>query len=162
MKWLLNPLISDWFSSQMNQDSFKGIEEMKISLYDYDDYISTMCSLRDGGFLSVGFDTVKVWNPSTGQERMTLEGHFDQINGVCQLENNLVATASSDHTIILWDVEQTGEWYQRVLKVHEWNARCVCPLSNGHRYTYRHYHFVEMNLFSLFFDLRLQYQSFHI
>ena len=122
----------------MTQTSFKGITEMQITHAP----IGSLYPLRDGGLMSTSANLgyrqkiATVWNPSTGLEKLTLNGHNKYLTQVCQLKNGLVATASHGNTIILWDVEQQqSDKQQQVLVLKdEYNefVSYVCPLSNGH------------------------------
>ena len=136
----------------MTQNSFKGIPEIQIR----HDPIASLYPLRDGGLMSTSADLgygkqreATVWNSFTGLAKMTLRGHTKDIRDICQLDNGLVATASSeDQTIILWMIEQQSDKPQQVL-VHEntykWDKCNICPLSNGHLASGYNYNVIVWN-----------------
>jgi WD40 repeat protein len=62
---------------------------------------------------------VRIWDPATGHEQLTLEGHTDWVYAVCQVEvgsRALLASASDDRTVRIWD-PATGVCRQ-VIPVH--------------------------------------------
>jgi WD40 repeat protein/energy-coupling factor transporter ATP-binding protein EcfA2 len=66
---------------------------------------------RNGKMLASGSadNTVKLWNPSTGEEIKTLTGHTDKVNGVSfSPDGKILASASDDKTVKLWNIS-TGE-----------------------------------------------------
>ena len=72
------------------------------------------------GFLvsgGVGDDTIKISNPSTGQVTNTLFGHYDQILGLFVVKDNIIASASQDRTVKLWDLRM-GQAYATIKLPH--------------------------------------------
>ncbi|HXZ75349.1 MAG TPA: hypothetical protein VEH31_31390, partial [Streptosporangiaceae bacterium] len=73
--------------------------------------------------------TVRIWDPATGQQRITLEGHPGGVNGICPLTvagKMLLASASEDGTVRIWDPE-TGQ--QHTVEGHQGEVTAVCPLT---------------------------------
>jgi WD40 repeat protein len=57
-----------------------------------------------------GWDTVKIWDPATGQELFALRGHQEPVWSVAFApEGQIVASASGDRTIKLWDLTTGAE-----------------------------------------------------
>ena len=70
--------------------------------------------LASGG----GDDTVRIWDPATGQQLTTLQGHFevgpesiDSFLAVCAVTVNgrhLLASGGNDKTVRIWDPRTSG------------------------------------------------------
>jgi len=55
--------------------------------------------------------TVRIWDPATGQQTAVLEGHQDWVYGVCPVTvagQALLASASADQTVRIWDPATAG------------------------------------------------------
>ncbi|KAF7508890.1 hypothetical protein GJ744_008599 [Endocarpon pusillum] len=62
-----------------------------------------------------GDQTVRLWNPATGQEVQKLEGHTSTVYTIAFSHNNsLLASASSDQTVRLWN-PATGQEVQKLV-----------------------------------------------
>ncbi|KAJ5637219.1 hypothetical protein N7490_007098 [Penicillium lividum] len=49
-------------------------------------------------------DTIRIWDPATGQCALMLEGHSDIVNWVAwSKDGSRLASVSSDKTIRVWD-----------------------------------------------------------
>ena len=69
----------------------------------------------DGSLLASTSDdrTVRLWNPSTGQEVQKLAGHTDWVRAVAfSADGSLLASASADQTVRLWN-PSTGQEVQK-------------------------------------------------
>ena len=74
--------------------------------------------------------TLRIWDPETREQRVTLEGHLGLLWSVCPVTaagKELLASASADGTVRIWDPE-AGE--QRiVLEGHRAEVNGVCPVT---------------------------------
>ena len=73
---------------------------------------------------------MRIWDPETGQQRATLEGHQDWVCAVCPVTvagKELLASAGDGGTVRIWDPE-TGQ--QRTsLEGHQGGVYSVCPVT---------------------------------
>ena len=73
--------------------------------------------------------TVRIWDPGTGEQRVTLVGHQGGVRSVCPVTvagENLLASAGNDGTVRIWD---PGTGQQRtVLEGHRSVLWSVCPI----------------------------------
>ena len=78
---------------------------------------------------SAADDTVKLWDPNSGQLLRSLEGHAGMVTAVAfDPTGRTLASASSDHTVKLWDPNSgqllrsleghTGSGHRRRLRSH--------------------------------------------
>ncbi|MCJ1420358.1 hypothetical protein MMC32_006715, partial [Xylographa parallela] len=87
---------------------------------------------QDGSLLaSASLDqTVRLWNPATGQEIQKLEGHTEGVNAVAfSHDGSLLASASYDQTVRLWN-PATGQEIQK-LKGHTDGVHAVAFSQDG-------------------------------
>ncbi len=76
------------------------------------------------------FNTVKVWDASTGEERVTLSGHRSWVTSIAfGLGSAVLATASHDGTVKLWDVTSGQEIL--TLSVFGGHVRAVAFADDG-------------------------------
>ena len=114
-----------------------GSNDQKIRLLSYNPTSQTsVCSslgqmrihngtIRDLTFTSDGFlvsggvgdNLIKVSNPLTFQVTNTLFGHYDQILGLFVVKENIIASASQDKTVRLWDL-RIGHAYASINLPH--------------------------------------------
>ena len=92
-----------------------------------------MCPVKVAGRQLVasasGDDTVRIWDPATGQQRATLEGHYDGVNGVCPITvagQQLLASADGDGMVRIWD-PQTGR-QRAILEAPRVGVNGLCPV----------------------------------
>jgi WD40 repeat protein len=53
---------------------------------------------------------LKVWDTTTGQETLTLQGHTDQVMSVAfSLNGKRLASASRDGTVKVWDAQPRSQ-----------------------------------------------------
>ena len=55
-----------------------------------------------------------IYNTNTGDLINNLEGHSIGLNDCCFIDNNIIATASDDKTVKVWDIE-TGKVIQTLI-----------------------------------------------
>ncbi len=79
------------------------------------DNVTAVAFSQDGSLLaSASWDqTVRLWNPATGQEMQELEGHTNRVTAVAfSQDGSLLASASDDQTVRLWN-PATGQEVQK-------------------------------------------------
>ena len=75
---------------------------------------------------------MKVWNASTGQEKLTLNGHTNYVHSVCfNPDGTRLASASRDGSVKVWDTATGQETLS--LKVKADDIWCVCFSPDGTR-----------------------------
>lgn len=65
----------------------------------------------------VGDNLIKISNPETFQVVNTLFGHYDQILGLYVVKENIIASASQDKTVKLWDL-RLGQAFASIKHPH--------------------------------------------
>ncbi|KAK3995678.1 HET-R [Cladorrhinum sp. PSN332] len=76
------------------------------TLEGHHDSVNSVTFSPDGQRLASGSsdNTVKIWDPASGQCLQTLEGHHDSVNSVAfSPDSQRLASGSSDNTVKIWD-----------------------------------------------------------
>ncbi|KAL4735752.1 hypothetical protein BDV11DRAFT_208208 [Aspergillus similis] len=113
---IFNDNLSGWSQLPKVEQSWSA-EQQTLEGHSY--LINSVTFSPDGKQLASGSgdDTVKLWDPNTGELRQTLEGHSASVWSVTfSPDGEQLASASSDKTIKLWD-PTTGE-LQQTLEGH--------------------------------------------
>jgi hypothetical protein len=86
------------------------------TLKKHTDWVTAVAFSPDGKFLASGDRNggVTIWEGATGKEYITLEGHKATVNALAFMPG-VLASASADGTIVLWDVKECKE-------MKKWNA----------------------------------------
>ena len=116
-------------------------------LYQYSghkDCVKCLYQLKDETLLSGSKDlTIKIWtindngnnndndndNDNDNHNHNTLYGHEHQINTLCPIDDNYVASGSGDGTIKIWDLYDLKEC--QTLSSHSSNVSCIIKLNNN-------------------------------
>ncbi|KAJ9656115.1 hypothetical protein H2198_005171 [Neophaeococcomyces mojaviensis] len=104
----------------------------QMSFKEYNEAVAGVAFSTDSSLLALGLDdgTVRLLNPSTGQEVHALNGHNRVANAVAfSPDNLLLASASWDHTMRLWN-PTTGKEV-KVLKGHSEAVTAVAFSPDG-------------------------------
>ena len=100
-------------------------------------WLNAVCPVTVNGrelLASGGSDsTVRIWDPATGHQHATLQGHQGSVNAVCAVTVNgreLLASGGNDGTVRIWD-PATGEQHA-ALEGHQGQVNAVCAITvNG-------------------------------
>jgi WD40 repeat protein len=88
--------------------------------------VHAVCAVR-GVLASAGDDlTVRLWNPATGLQEATLDGHTGPVRALGTLDGRLVS-AGNDGTLRLWDT-RTGR--ATTIPIHFPVSSCA-PIAGG-------------------------------
>jgi WD40 repeat protein len=92
--------------------------------------VNGVAALPDGRVVSASSDeTLRVWNPDTGESLQVLEEHTGPVNGVAALpDGRRVVSASWDKTLRVWDAD-TGA--QLAVFRAEWPLQCCAVTPAG-------------------------------
>ena len=100
--------------------------------------VTSVCALQAGGrdlVASAGDDeTIRIWDPLSGETLTILQGHTGTVTSVCALQaggRDLIASAGDDETIRIWD-PLSGETLT-ILQGHTGTVTSVCALQAGGR-----------------------------
>ncbi len=102
-------------SQNSDETACVSLGQMKIHKGTIRDLVFTLEGLLVSG--GVGDNIIKISNPSTGQIVNTLYGHFDQILGLYVVKENIIASASQDKSVKLWDLRM-GQAYATIKHPH--------------------------------------------
>ena len=90
--------------------------KLEHTIKKHTDWVTAVAFSPDGKFLASGDRNggVTVWEGATGKEYITLPGHQAAVSGLAFMPG-VLASASADGTIVLWDVKEGKE-------MKKWNA----------------------------------------
>jgi RNA polymerase sigma factor (sigma-70 family) len=110
-------------------DPATGLETRRLA--DVRDGVASLAFSQDGSMIAAGLGgTIRLWNPTTGNEVSVAGGHHHWISaGEISEDGNLAVTAGGDGTVILWDLA-TGTEKQRLLG-HDGEARAAVFVPGG-------------------------------
>ncbi len=87
-------------------------QTLNLTLRGHSDGVRGCAVSPDGEWIVSGSDdkTLKLWDVSTGQERLTLQGHTDWVNG-CTVspDGKWIVSCSDDQTLKVWDARSGQE-----------------------------------------------------
>jgi WD40 repeat protein len=95
--------------------------EVKHVLEGHEKNVPSLAFSRPSGKLlaSAGYDaSVRIWDPNSGELLNTLKGHANDVQEVVFLDEERVATCSSDKTVRIWDVLAKPVRVPRTLRGH--------------------------------------------
>ena len=105
--------------------------EHLLTLEGHSENVSSAAFSPDGKILASGSwdDTIKLWNPTTGQHLTTFHGHRDNVNTVTfSPDGETLASGSNDDTIRLWN--SVGQ-VRSILSGHGGSVTSVVFSPNG-------------------------------
>lgn len=89
----------------MSPSGTKRVTFSRYYRYDNDDV--TSCAISGDGYVVVStswYNNLKVWDATSGIERLTLSGHTDMVtNCVISGDGRVIVSASKDRTLKVWD-----------------------------------------------------------
>ncbi|KAH8653107.1 WD40-repeat-containing domain protein [Tricladium varicosporioides] len=114
IKQLFRDKVPKWICKLPNMQSTWSPEIQRLQ--GHTDTVDAVTFSPDGRFLASGSgdDTVRIWNPATGQETQKFKGHTGAVNGVAfSPDGKLLASGSSDDTVRIWNLA-TGQEVQKL------------------------------------------------
>ena len=103
-----------------------------IKLSEHSHLVNSVVFSPNGQWLASGSDdnTVKIWNPNTGEQLRTLEGHDTDVTTVAfSPDGQLLASGSDDNTVKIWDPNNGELW--RTLEGHGGDVKSVTFSPDG-------------------------------
>src|SRR5690242_18669623 len=96
--------LSIYSSANTEDEDEKNSFEREMVLNGHKGCVRAFVTLPDGHFASASEDkTIKVWDPTTGQCVLTLEGHKDAVLSLAvSLDGKILFSGSKDKTIKAW------------------------------------------------------------
>ena len=79
-------------------------EKPFLSLVGHNSSVQSLAVLLNGDLASGSYEEIKIWNPTDGTLKRTLEGHSDTALSLAVLPNGDLASGSYDGTIKIWNV----------------------------------------------------------
>ena len=142
IKWIVSQIIRSLrFGSnpqKLNRTDFSKqlieVEEQLRALFANDNHsglgVSCVIETKGGQLVSgSGDNTLRVWDPATGECLRTLERHSGPVTCVIETKGGQLVSGSYDGTLRVWD-PATGECL-RTLKGHSAWIRCVIETKGG-------------------------------
>ena len=103
---------------------------MRSVLTDHNSGVRALLALRNGEFASGGDDAkIFIWNTTSWQVRMSLEGHTQQIFSLAELPNGDIVSGAYNGELFVWD--RSSGTLKRTLSAHTKAVYSLDVLPNG-------------------------------